>query len=80
MTSIIQKIYSLPKEIIILIDEYNVEHRPKMNLVLILFKQYKPYRKACENCNIMKIGLVLYSYSLYCDEFICKKCYLEDVL
>ena len=41
MTSIIQKIYSLPKEIIILIDEYNVEHRPKMNLVLILFKQYK---------------------------------------
>ena len=80
MSIILQKIHSLPKEIIILIYEYNVEHRPKMYVVLKLFKQYKPYRKFCEMCNITKIALVLYSYSKYCDEFICKKCYLENIL
>jgi len=51
-----------------------------MYRVLKLFKEYKPYRKTCENCNITKIALVLYSYSKYCDEFICKKCYLEHIL
>jgi superfamily II helicase len=80
MTTLLQSIHSLPKEIQILIYEYNVEHRPKMYPVLKLFKQYKPYRKTCESCNITKIALVLYSYSEYCDEFICKRCYLEDIL
>ena len=80
MTTLLQSIHSLPKEIQILIYEYNVEHRQKMYRVLKLFKEYKPYRKTCEYCNITKIGLVLYSYSNYCDEFICKKCYLEDIL
>ena len=54
--SLLQRIESLPKEIKILIDEYNVEHRPKMYPVLKLFKEYKPYRKTCENCNITKIA------------------------
>lgn len=80
MTTLLQSIHSLPKEIQILIYEYNVEHRLKMYPVLKLFKQYKPYRKTCESCNITKIALVLYSYSKYCDEFICKRCYLEDIL
>jgi hypothetical protein len=80
MMTLVLRINSLPKEIKILIDEYNVDHRPKMYCVLKIFKQYKPYRKTCENCNITKIGVVLYSYSKYVDEFICKKCkiyYLE---
>ena len=78
--SLLQRIESLPKEIQVLIHEYNVEHRLKMYPVLKLFKEYKPYRKTCEHCNITKIALVLYSYSKYCDEFICKKCYLEHIL
>ena len=80
MTTLPQLIDSLPKEVQQHIYEYNVEHKQKMYVVMKLFKDYKPYRYTCENCNIVKIGLVLYSYSKYCDEFICKKCYLEDIL
>lgn len=76
MTTIIQRIDSLPKEIPHHIYEYNVEHRQKMYCVLNIFKVYKPYRLTCEMCNITKIGPVLYSFS--CEEFICsKKCYSE---
>ena len=81
MTTLLQRIESLPKEIQLLIYEYNVEHRQKMFPILKLFKQYKPYRKTCEYCNVTKIALVLYSYSRYCDEYICsRKCESEDIL
>lgn len=54
MTTLLQRIESLPKEIKILIDEYNVEHRQKMYCVLKIFKEYKPYRKTCGICDITK--------------------------
>ena len=79
MSTLLQKIDTLPKEIQLLIDEYNVEYRPKMYNVLKIFKDYIPYRKTCGICDITKIGLVLYSYS--CEEFICSnKCNLEYIL
>ena len=63
----------LPKELQLLIYEFNADHRSKMRKVLAVFKIYKPYRLTCENCNITKIGHVLYSYSY--EEFICsEKC------
>ena len=72
-----QRIRSLPKELQILIDEYNVEHRPKLYKILSLFKKYKPYRYECVVCEMTKIGFVLYSHSV--SDFVCSKKCLENI-
>jgi hypothetical protein len=75
-TQLAKRISSLPKEIQILIDEYNVEHRPRLYNVLKIFKTDKPYRCRCVSCDVVKIGCVLYSHDVR--EFICSKNCLED--
>ena len=75
-TQLTKRILSLPKEIQILIDEYNVEHRPRLYNVLKILKTDKPYRCRCVVCDVVKIGCVLYSHDVR--EFICSKNCLED--
>ena len=66
-------IKSLPRTLQDFIDEYNVEHRPKMKNVLNELTSDKPYTLKCEGCNIGKIGITLYSFSGR--NFLCsKKC------
>jgi len=76
-TQLQQRIRSLPKEIQILIDEYNVEHRPKFYKILSIFKKDTPYCYECVVCEIKKIGFVLYSHSV--SDFVCSKKCLENI-
>ena len=66
-------INQLPKELRILISEYNVDHKPKFNESLKLIQEYPPERLTCYVCDITKISPVHYSYIL--EAFVCsKKC------
>ena len=71
-------INKLPKELQLLISEYNVEHKPKFNESLKLIKENPPERLTCYVCDITKIAPVHYSYIL--ETFVCsKKCQKEFI-
>ena len=69
MEQILLLINGLPNELQILISEYNVQHRPKMNFVLRELTMYEPYTLVCEGCGIAKIAICHYSY--IAEAFIC---------
>lgn len=52
------------------------ENKTKMNKVIYELTRYKPYSLECEGCNTIKIGIVLYSFTL--ESFVCsKKCVIS---
>jgi hypothetical protein len=66
-------INSLPLVLQDLINEFNIEHRPKMKYVLNELLENEPYTLICKGCNIYKIGITL--YSVIPNNFVCsKKC------
>jgi hypothetical protein len=65
------RIALLPVECQIQIDEFNIEHRPKMKKVVDMFTRCQPYRLTCDVCDITKISLCHSSY-VY-NVFVCSK-------
>ena len=76
MTQLLILLRSLPKVLQDLIGEYNVEHRPKMKLVLEELSTQTPYSLTCSGCGIGKIGICLYSY--VSEDFVCSEKCIKD--
>jgi len=74
MDILISRIRLLPKELQIIISEYDIEHRPKMKKTLDEITYCNTYKYLCFICRTMKIGFCHYS-NRHSDKKICsKKC------
>ena len=74
--------YALPKEIQILIYQYNADHRPQFNLVLEEIKTgNKVENNWCAECCKHIFGRTIYSemYDVFICSKECKKKYIEDL-
>jgi len=75
MNSLHQRISLLPKDLQIIIGEYDVEHRPKMQKILNEIKQCESFTYLCFICQTIKIGICHISNEMNKDKkIISKRC------
>jgi hypothetical protein len=72
MDILLSRIRLLPKDLQIIISEYDVEHRPKMKETLEEITYCVSYKYLCFICRTMKFGLYNFSNGLS-DRKICSK-------